>query len=160
MFLEKPRIVMKIESQFSYSPLIWMLNSRSLNNKINRLHERALKIVYSDYKSSFNTLLEMDGSYSVHHRNIQSLALEIYKFSEHKDCYSVLFPSTDVYGFLCSWDIYRNQSVYFVDRIEWLVSLWVAGLQGDIGLWCNVGSNWVNVFLRYFYLHTVTVKML
>ena len=35
-----------------------MLHSRSLNDKINRLHERALKIVYSDYKSSFNTLLE------------------------------------------------------------------------------------------------------
>ena len=30
-----------------------MLHSRTLNNKITRLHERALKIVYSDYKSSF-----------------------------------------------------------------------------------------------------------
>ena len=99
MFLEKPRIVMKIESQFNYSPLIWMLHSRSLNKKVNRLHERALKIVYSDCKSSFNTLLEMDGSYSVYHRNIQSLALEIFKFSEHKDCYSVLFRSLSLTHF-------------------------------------------------------------
>ena len=76
-----------------------MLHSRSLNNKINRLHERALKIVYSDYKSSFNTLLEMDGSYSVHNRNIQILALEIYKFSEHKGCYSVLFLSLSLTHF-------------------------------------------------------------
>ena len=82
MFLEKPRIVMKtfVESQFNYSPLIWMLPSRSLKNKINRLYERALRIVYSDYKSSFKTLLEKDGSYSNHHRNIQSLAIEIYEF--------------------------------------------------------------------------------
>ena len=60
MSLEKRRIVMKtlVESQFNYFPLIWMLHSRTLNNKINFLHETALRIVYSDYKSSFNTLLE------------------------------------------------------------------------------------------------------
>ena len=57
-----------------------MSHSRTLNNKINRLHERALKIVHSDYKSSFNTLLKKDGSFSIHHRNIQSLAIETYKF--------------------------------------------------------------------------------
>ena len=82
MSLEKRRIVMKtfVESQFNYCPLIWMLHSRTLNNKINCLHERALRIVYSDYKSSFNTLLEKNGSSSVHHRNIQCLAIEIYNF--------------------------------------------------------------------------------
>ena len=60
MSLEKRRIVMKtfVESQFNYCPLIWMLHSKTLNNKINRLHERALRIVYSDCKSSFNTLLK------------------------------------------------------------------------------------------------------
>ena len=80
--LEKRRIVIKtfVESQFNYCPLIWMLHSWILNNKINRLHERALRIVYSDYKLSFNTLLEKDCSFSIHHRNIQSLAIGIYKF--------------------------------------------------------------------------------
>ena len=57
-----------------------MLHSRILNNKINCFHERALRIVYSDYKSSFNTLLGKDGSFSIQHRNIQSLTIEIYKF--------------------------------------------------------------------------------
>ena len=82
MSLEKRRIVVKafVESQFNYCPLIWMLHSRTLNNKINRRHERALRIVYSDYKSSFNTLQEKDGCFSIHHRNIQSLAIGIYKF--------------------------------------------------------------------------------
>ena len=81
MSLEKRRIVMKtfVESQFNYCFLIWMSHSRTLNNKINRLHERALRIFHSDYKSSFHTLLEKDGSFSIHHRNIQSLAIEIYK---------------------------------------------------------------------------------
>ena len=40
MSLEKRRVVMKtfIESQFNYCPLIWMFHSRTINNKINRLH--------------------------------------------------------------------------------------------------------------------------
>ena len=82
MSLEKHRIVMKtfVESQFNYCLLIRMLHSRTLNNKINRLHERALRIVYSDCESSFSTFLEKYSSFSIHHRNIQSLAIEIYEF--------------------------------------------------------------------------------
>ena len=82
MPLEKRRIVMKtfIESQFNYCPLIWMFHSRTINNKINRLHERALRIVYSDFKSSFEGLLLKENSFSIQERNIQSLAIEIYKF--------------------------------------------------------------------------------
>ena len=66
-----------IESQFNYCPLIWMFHSRTINNKINRLHERALRIVYSDFKSSFEGLLMKDNPFSIHERNIQSLAREI-----------------------------------------------------------------------------------
>ena len=48
--LAKKRIIMKpfIESQFGYCPLIWMFYSRGLNNKINRIHERALRSTYND----------------------------------------------------------------------------------------------------------------
>ena len=82
MPLGKRLIVMKIfiESQFNYCPLIWMFHSRTINNKINRLHERALRIVYSDFKSTFEGLFRKDNSFSIHERNIQSLAVEIYKF--------------------------------------------------------------------------------
>ena len=47
---DKLRILMKafIESQFNYCPLVWMFHSRTLNNRINRLHEKALRLVYKD----------------------------------------------------------------------------------------------------------------
>ena len=57
-----------------------MLHSRTLNNKINRIHERASRTVYSDYNSSFNELLDKDGSFTIHQRNFQILAIEIYKY--------------------------------------------------------------------------------
>ena len=82
MLFDKRCMVMEafIESQFNYFPLIWMFYSRTLNNKINRLQERALRIIYSDYKSLFCELLEKDKSFPIHHKHIQSLAIEIHKF--------------------------------------------------------------------------------
>ena len=69
-----------IESQFNYCPLIWMFHSQTIINKSNRLHERAVRIVYSDFKSSFEGLLLKENSFSIHERNVQSFAIEIYKF--------------------------------------------------------------------------------
>ena len=79
--INKLRIIMKsfIESQFAYCPLIWMFHSRTLNNRINRLHERALRLVYKDSQLSFEELLEQDNSFTIHHRNLQKLATEIFK---------------------------------------------------------------------------------
>ena len=68
-----------ITSHFSYCPLVWMFHSRELNNKINRIHERSLRLVYSDKTSTFQELLDKDKSVSVHHKNIQVLATETYK---------------------------------------------------------------------------------
>ena len=57
------------KSQLYYCPLSWMLHGRTLNNKLNRLHERCLRIIYNNNTSSFTDLLEIDDSVSVHHRN-------------------------------------------------------------------------------------------
>ena len=79
--IKEKKVLMKafFMAQFSYCLLTWMFHSRKLNNKINKLHERCLRIVYSDNTSSFEELLETDNSISVHHRNIQVLANELYK---------------------------------------------------------------------------------
>ena len=81
MRIAKKRILINafFTSQFSYCPPVWMCYSRTNNSKINRLHERCLRLVYNDKQSSFNELLEKDGSVSIHMRNIQILATEMYK---------------------------------------------------------------------------------
>ena len=66
-------------SQFSYCPLIWMCYSRGINNEINKLHERGLRLVYSNKSSSFWELLERDNSVTIHERNIQVLLTEVFK---------------------------------------------------------------------------------
>ena len=80
MSLDKRKMLLRafMESQFSYWPLIWMFHSRTLN-KLNQLHEKGLRIVYGG-KSKFDELLEKDSYFSIHHRNIQTLANEIFKF--------------------------------------------------------------------------------
>ena len=56
-----------------------MFHSRKSNNKISLLHERALRMIYNDQISSFQELLGKDNSFTVHHFNIQSLAIEMFK---------------------------------------------------------------------------------
>ena len=68
-----------IISQFGYCPLVSMFCSRGLNNKINSLHERVLRITYGVRSSSFEDLLEKGHSVSIHHWNIQALATELFK---------------------------------------------------------------------------------
>ena len=81
MNTQKRRAIMKsfVTSQFSYCPLIWMFHSRRLNNKINSIHERALRITYQDNASTFEELLNKDNSVSIRHRNVQVLATEMFK---------------------------------------------------------------------------------
>ena len=60
-----------IESQFNYCPLIWMFPSKTMNNKIYRIHKGALRLIYFDYSSNFDELPKKDGSFLIYDRNIQ-----------------------------------------------------------------------------------------
>lgn len=65
--------------QFIYCPLVWMCHRRKLNNKMNSLHERTLRIVYQDKKPFFKELLQRDKSVTIHVRSLQYLTIEIFK---------------------------------------------------------------------------------
>ena len=52
--------------QFKYCPLIWTFHGRQLNDGINKAHEKALRILFKDNKLTYNDLLELDSSVTVH----------------------------------------------------------------------------------------------
>ena len=81
MKLPKRRILMNafFKSQFNYCPAIWMFHGRTLNNKINGLHESCLRIIYNKKLSNFEELLHKDSSVSIHHNTIHALAIKMYK---------------------------------------------------------------------------------
>ena len=66
-------------SHFSYCPLVWMFHDRKSYNKINKIHERALRIIHKDSTSNFEGLLIKSNSMSVHQRKLQLLLIVIYK---------------------------------------------------------------------------------
>ena len=66
-------------SQFAYCPLIWMFHNRTLNKRINKVQERALRLVHNDNTSSFYELIQKDNSFTIHHWNIQKLALAMFR---------------------------------------------------------------------------------
>ena len=128
------RIIMKafIESQFGYCPLIWMFHSRMLNIRINKLHERALRIVYKNSNLTFEELLQKDQSFTIHHRNLQKLATEMYKI---KNNYSPLmmkhiFPdSTNPYKL-------RNKNPFQTDNVRTVFN----GTETIISWFQNLGT--------------------
>ena len=81
MSTEKRRTLFKafVVSHFNYCPLVWMFHTKELSNWINILHEKALRLTYQDRNSSFDELLKLDKSISIHYRNLQYLLTEIYK---------------------------------------------------------------------------------
>ena len=101
-------------SQFSYCPLIWMFHSRIMNNQINRLHGRCMRLIYGDKMPSFEELLGQDKSVSIHTSNLQMLATEMFKVyqSMSPPIFSELFRRRDIYHNL------RSNSDFAVPNVK------------------------------------------
>ena len=99
-----------VHCHFSDAPLVWMFHSRELNNKINRVHKRALRILFNDEHSTFEELLKRDEAFTVHERNIQILLTEMFKAKNKLEPHLLqgIFEANSYEG-----PTLRNSSKYF-----------------------------------------------
>ena len=107
-----------VKSQFSYCRLVWMFRSRTSNNMINKVHERALRVIFNDHESDFETLLLNNNDVCNHHRNIQTLLIEVFKIK--KGCSppimgSILKGRNNTYNVrnFQEFETERKRTVYF-----------------------------------------------
>ena len=134
-----------IVSQFGYCPLVWMFHSRQVNNRINRIHERSLRIVYHDYHSSFEELLKNDGAFTIHHHNIQTLGIELYKvaYGIGPELMKLVFPLNPRGKFVWE-DIFQTHNVR--------TTSWGLETLGHIGpkIWSMIPTEYKKLSLSKF----------
>ena len=99
---ENSKVIMNsfILSQFRYCSLIWMFCSKKAYTKIKNIHFRSLKLVFDNYEMTYEELLEMCNSVSIHSLHLQSLMIEIFK------CVNSLNPEF-------MWSLFENKNLIY-----------------------------------------------
>ena len=155
----KMRQIMKanISSQFSCCSLLWMNYSRTLNNKINRIHKRSFWVVYDDRKTTFKQLLDKDRTVSIHTRNLQILVTEMFqlKFRELSSILHEVFQidNSNNYNFRKIGDL---NLVIFKTCIMETKTISVSGLK----LWIILPDEYKNLTTLKEFKAKVTLKVL
>ena len=59
--------------------VVWMFHNGKLNNHINHVHRRALRVAYQDHNSTFNEFLAKDSFFKMRDHSLQKLLIKIFK---------------------------------------------------------------------------------
>ena len=69
-----------ITSQFISCAIIWMFHGRRVGQRINKIHERALLLIYlSDSKLTFEEVLDKNKTVGILQKNLLAVTTEIFK---------------------------------------------------------------------------------
>ena len=66
-------------SNFTYCPIVWHFCGKQNNGEIEKVQERALRILYDDYESECNELLDKSGAISMLQFRMNCIILEVFK---------------------------------------------------------------------------------
>ena len=105
------------------------------------MHERSIHIVHKDNNSSFKDLLKKGNSFTVHHRNIQSLAIELFKIKKNLSntiMNDILQSRTLTYNLRSQTDFVRsfvntsrfgqNLPPYFASKVWNIIPLYIKNI--------------------------------
>ena len=83
--MKKRKILFKsfVKSQIGYFPLTWKFHGRKMNSETNLVHQITLDITYKNNVLPFEKLLELDKSFKISHRSIQSIAFELFEMKSN-----------------------------------------------------------------------------
>ncbi len=87
MSIEQARLVVNtyIMPYFIYCPLVWMFCRKKDMSQINRVHKRALRAIYDNFSLTFEALLDLEKSVTIHPRHLQILMTETFKSLRHEN---------------------------------------------------------------------------
>ena len=67
-----------IVSNFTYCALVWHFSGKFNNGKIDKLNERALRILYNDYRSTYDELLDLLNSDTDVLTRLKNMTLDVF----------------------------------------------------------------------------------
>ena len=71
------------DSQFNYAPLLWMFCRKTVYSKIEKIHQKTLKVIYESNDTNDNLLLQSN-TVSVQQRPLRFLVTEYIKHATTK----------------------------------------------------------------------------
>ena len=77
-----------------------MKHNKLINNRIKSLQGRSLRLIYCDHSSNFQELLQRDSSMTIYQKNIQALAILMYKVTK-QHCIIYYIFRTALFFFKC-----------------------------------------------------------
>ena len=169
MDLHKQKYLWKafIMSKFNCSSLVWIFDSRKLNNRTNEIHERVRWLAYNNNHSIFRELLENDNSMTIHYRNLHSTWNKEFNLIQYNSLKTIMLSEdclltkayVKIMAFLNTSESNTSESLYCYNLLKLIKRLycsWVSDkitLTSDVSFWQlshallmdeNVRKGWSN----------------
>lgn len=127
-----------IASNIKYCSMVWMFTSRTNLKKLDKLNERAIRMIYNDTTSSYDELLYKNASLDIYKECINSLAVEMFRLTH--DLSPIYIQNLFSKKTHQHYDM-RNENTYLIPRYETKSYGYHSMSYIGAKLWYNIDNN-------------------